>query len=101
MNPTPEALAAIERAKKEEAARKLAGAYRECFGSEPGQRVLADLLEEFPPARPRFSSATGFDPVKAAVADGQSQVTFHIEFWRTREPAEPKEKTKNLTTDED
>jgi hypothetical protein len=97
MMPTPEVLAAIERAKKEEAARKLAASYRECFASEPGQRVLADLLEQFPPDRPRFSTATGFDPVKAAVADGQSQVTLHIESWRKRVPAEPKEKATNLT----
>jgi hypothetical protein len=97
MNPTPEALAAIERANKEEAARRLAACYRETFNSEPGRRVLADLLEHFPPDRARFSAATGFDPIKAAVADGQSQVTKHIESWRNREPAEPKEKASNLT----
>lgn len=93
----PVTSAALEKAKIEEAKRRLASSYRDCFGTAEGQVVLADIQKHFPSNQPRFCAATGYDPIKAAVADGQSQVTTHIEFWLARAPAEPKQPTTNLT----
>lgn len=53
-------------------------AYHATFATESGQIVLAELLRTFPPDRPRFSQATNFDLVRAAVLDGQAQTVKHI-----------------------
>ena len=55
-----------------------AAAYRRVFGSADGRRVLADLSRLFSPCRPRFTPAARYEPIPAAIADGQSQVVLHI-----------------------
>lgn len=55
-----------------------AAAYRRTFATPDGERVLADLTRLFSPCRPRFTSGANFEPIPAAVADGQSQVVLHI-----------------------
>jgi hypothetical protein len=40
--------------------------------------VLQLLNNTFPADRPRYTPDTGYDPIKAAVSDGQSQVTRYL-----------------------
>jgi hypothetical protein len=68
-----EAMEIRKRAKAE--ARSLANAYRVCFSSASGKRVLEDLERKYSPDRPRF---TGACAVTAALRDGESNVVFNI-----------------------
>lgn len=65
----------IEKARE---AKRVLACYAEVFSTDAGKDVLADLERLFPPDKARFSEATGFDPIKAAMIDGQGSVTKHI-----------------------
>ncbi|HWL54286.1 MAG TPA: hypothetical protein VNQ90_17735 [Chthoniobacteraceae bacterium] len=69
---------AIERAKH---AQRVVNAYRRVFGSEEGKLVLEDLRGKFGTDKPAFIPKPdgGFDPLWAAVRDGQRQVVIHVE----------------------
>lgn len=71
--------AAMNRAELSRALDRIAASYLSVFETESGKIVLADLKKHFDPTKPRFTDATGFDMVKAAKIDGQSDVTKHIQ----------------------
>lgn len=60
--------------------------YHAAFSSGAGRVVLADLKTHFDPLAASFSTETGFDPIKAAVRDGQRQVLIHIIAQLERDP---------------
>lgn len=67
----------VEKVRKAKAdARSLANAYRVCFSTPSGKRVLDDLERKYSPDRPRF--LTGACAVTAALRDGESNVVFNI-----------------------
>jgi|GEM_PF-1071491 len=74
--------ARIEKAKR---AQRVINAYRALFASEDGKLVLEDLREKFGTEMPTFipKADGGFDPLWAAVRDGQRQVLIHIEYQRS------------------
>lgn len=57
----------------------LARSYLKVFSTPDGEVVLSNLKKLFPADRPRFSPSTKYDPILAALNDGQSQVTLHIQ----------------------
>lgn len=58
---------------------RLVNAYHRAFASDDGKAVLSDLRAIFGVDAPVFiRGASGFDPVHAAVRDGQRQVILHI-----------------------
>lgn len=59
-------------------ARRIAACYKSAFESDAGRVVMADLLAHFDPEKSRFSKATEFDLVPAALIDGQAAVMKHI-----------------------
>ncbi len=77
---------AIEKAKH---AQRVINAYRALFGSADGRLVLEDLKAKFGTGLPAFIPRAdgGFDPLWAAVRDGQRQVLIHIEY-QTSLPAQ-------------
>ena len=71
----------IDELKKAKEAQRLVNAYRRLFGSEEGKLVLEDLKARFGTQMPTFipKGDGGFDPLWAAIRDGQRQVVIHIE----------------------
>jgi len=73
-------------------------AYHRVFLSEEGQVVLQDLKRAFATDSQAFSSAQDFNPIPAAIRDGQRGVVLHIDAMLRRQPAadgdilEPKRK---------
>lgn len=73
-------------------------AYHRVFQGEEGQVVLDDLKRSFGTELQMFSSAQDFNPIPAAIRDGQRGVVLHIEAMLRRQPAadgnleEPKKK---------
>jgi hypothetical protein len=66
----------------DQAGRDLANCYARVFlGSEDGKRVLADLRTKFGLHRLVFHRASGerFDPIGAALTDGERRVLSEIE----------------------
>lgn len=61
--------------------RELAGAYRRCFATEDGQRVLEDLRRKFGLEGLVFKPAENgrYDYLAAALRDGQRRVMSEIE----------------------
>lgn len=57
---------------------ELAWAYRRCFDTEDGLRVLGDLKAKFDTSRPRFPGGS-ICPLTAALIDGQCAVLKEIE----------------------
>jgi hypothetical protein len=70
---------AIDKAKH---AQRVINAYRRLFKTEAGRLVMEDLKAKFGTNQPAFipKQDGGFDPLWAAVRDGQRQVVIHIEF---------------------
>lgn len=68
----------LETARKNQ---RLINAYRELFKSKAGELVLEDLRKRFGVNMPAFlpKKGGGYDPLWAAVRDGQRQVIIHIE----------------------
>lgn len=73
-------------------------AYHRVFLGEEGQVVLEDLKRAFGVQSQAFSAAQDFNPIPAAIRDGQRGVVLHIEAMLRRQPAadgdleEPKRK---------
>lgn len=69
----------LEKARK---AQRIVNAYRQIFKSPEGKLVLEDLKRQFGTEMPTFipKQDGGFDPLWAAVRDGQRQVVIHIEY---------------------
>jgi len=74
----------IERAR---ARQRLINAYHRTFASEDGKIVLADIKAQFGVSFPAFVARDGgaYDPLHAAIRDGQRQVVLHIEAVMTEE----------------
>jgi hypothetical protein len=64
---------------------RINNAYRRCFDSEDGRVVLDNLKAYFRMNRPAFERTLGrtFDPIAAAVRDGQREVLLFIEHKLT------------------
>jgi hypothetical protein len=60
---------------------RINNAYHRCFDHEDGQVVLDNLRAYFRMNRPAFERTLGrpFDPIAAAVRDGQREVILFIE----------------------
>ena len=73
-------------------------AYHRVFLGEEGKVVLEDLKRAFGTDAQAFSPAQDFNPIPAAIRDGQRGVILHIEAMLRRQPAadgdieEPKRK---------
>lgn len=81
----------------------LVRAFHVVFGSDEGRMVLGHLLERFPPDFPRFGQHTAWDPIRAAVLDGQGQVMAQIMDFLGQPAgddatARPEDKVTNITT---
>lgn len=66
-----------------EAEKQLANAYSRVFSTKEGKEVLADLLEHFPPDRPRIDAlATKASPLASLIGgihfDGSAAVAKYI-----------------------
>lgn len=61
---------------------RLTNAYHKVFASDEGQLVLDNLKAYFRMNRPAFERTLGrpFDPIAAAVRDGQREVILFIEY---------------------
>jgi len=64
--------------------------YQRVFGTEPGGRVLADLVKRFPLIAPRFVSGQGVE--QAAQRDGAAQVVAHILQYTISKPRQERKK---------
>lgn len=79
-----------EKAKHDRELKRIAANYVKVFESDSGRVVMADLLNHFDPAKPRFT-ITRTESVLAAKIDGQADVMNHIFACIKR--AEPKTET--------
>lgn len=62
------------------ARQRLINAYHRTFASEDGRLVLADIKAVFGMDSPAFVAKDGgYDPLHAAIRDGQRQVALHVE----------------------
>lgn len=66
------------------AAQRLVNAYHRLFGCRDGKLVLADIRKSFGAHLPAFiplerGRGLEYDPLHAAIRDGQRQVILHIE----------------------
>jgi hypothetical protein len=61
---------------------RINNAYQRCFTSEDGKVVLDNLKAYFRMNRPAFERTLGrpFDPLAAAVRDGQREVLLFIDY---------------------
>lgn len=92
----------VNAAEKARAKARLVRAFKVAFSTPEGQAALEYLLEKFPPDMPRFGAHTHWNPVPAAVLDGQSQVTATIIDFLNQPAADdatakPKEEPTNIT----
>lgn len=62
-------------------------AYHRVFLGEEGQTVLEDIKRSFGTDHQAFSAAQDFNPIAAAIRDGQRGVVLHLEAMLRREPA--------------
>jgi hypothetical protein len=73
-------------------------AYHRVFLGPEGQTVMEDLKRSFGTDHQAFAAAQDFNPIAAAIRDGQRGVVLHIEAMLRRQPAadgdleEPKRK---------
>jgi hypothetical protein len=73
-------------------------AYHRVFLGEEGKVVFEDIKRSFATDSQAFSAAQEFNPIPAAIRDGQRGVILHIEAMLRRQPAadgdieEPKNK---------
>ena len=89
-----------EAAKRERERQKLINAYHRVFATKDGQAVIADMKTQFATDSQVFLPGYDFNPVVAALRDGQRGVILHIEAM-LRKPViadgnieEPKSKIK-------
>lgn len=73
----PEDKAAALRRERER--QKITNAYHRVFGSKEGAAVIADLKQQFATDSQVFLPGYDFNPVVAALRDGQRGVILHIE----------------------
>jgi hypothetical protein len=73
----PEDKAAALRRERER--QKITNAYHRVFGSKEGAAVIADLKTQFATDSQVFLPGYDFNPVVAALRDGQRGVILHIE----------------------
>ena len=73
----PEDKAAALRRERER--QKITNAYHRVFTSKEGQAVIADLKAQFATESQVFLPGYDFNPVVAALRDGQRGVILHIE----------------------
>lgn len=81
---------------------RLGRAFHAAFGGDEGGMVLDYLRRKFPAAMPRFGGHTQWDPLRAAVLDGQCQVMAVIEEFLSETPGDdatagPKPQPENVT----
>lgn len=89
-----------EALKRERERQKITNAYHRVFGTKEGQAVIADLKAQFATESQVFLPGYDFNPVVAALRDGQRGVILHIESVLRRpviadgDISEPKRKIK-------
>jgi hypothetical protein len=89
-----------EALKRERERQKITNAYHRVFGSKDGQAVIADLKNQFATESQVFLPGYDYNPVVAALRDGQRGVIIHIEAILRRpviadgDIEEPKRKVK-------
>jgi hypothetical protein len=94
----PEDKAAALRRERER--QKITNAYHRVFDSRDGQMVIADIKHQFATESQVFLPGYDFNPVVAALRDGQRGVLLHIEAMLRRpviadgDISEPKRKIK-------
>lgn len=79
----------FERATAEEKEAPLDDAYAQCFSTDAGKKVLADLIRRHPPAASRFKDENGKydpDPIAAGMRDGAAAVVAAIHGRLKRAP---------------
>jgi hypothetical protein len=65
--------------KRERERQQITNAYHRVFSSKEGQAVIADLKAQFATESQVFLPGYDFNPVVAALRDGQRGVILHIE----------------------
>lgn len=89
-----------EALKRERERQKITNAYHRVFGNKEGQAVIADLKNQFATESQVFLPGYDYNPVVAALRDGQRGVVIHIETMLKRpviadgDIEEPKRKVK-------
>jgi len=78
----PEDKAAALRRERER--QKMTNAYHRVFGTKEGAAVIADLKSQFATESQVFLPGYDFNPVVAALRDGQRGVIIHIEMMLRR-----------------
>jgi hypothetical protein len=68
-----------EALRRERERQKITNAYHRVFGGKEGAAVLADLKTQFATESQVFLPGYDFNPVVAALRDGQRGVILHIE----------------------
>ena len=72
--------------KREQEKQRTINAYHRCFLGEEGQAVLADLHKSFGIDFQAFLPGHDFNPIVAAIRDGQRGVVLHIEAMLRQSP---------------
>ena len=86
--------------RRERERQKITNAYHRVFGSKEGAAVIADLKSQFATESQVFLPGYDYNPVVAALRDGQRGVIIHIEMMLRRpiiadgDIEEPKRKVK-------
>ena len=70
--------------KRERERQKITNAYHRVFKSKEGEMVLADIRSQFATDSQVFLPGYDFNPVVAALRDGQRGVLIHIETMLRR-----------------
>jgi hypothetical protein len=95
MRPADDKLAALDRERERQ---RTINAYHRVFLGEEGKVVLEDLKRSFGTDGQAFLPGHDFNPIPAAIRDGQRGVVLHIKAMLRRQPAadgdleEPKRK---------
>jgi hypothetical protein len=70
--------------RRERERQKMTNAYHRVFGTKEGAAVIADLKSQFATESQVFLPGYDFNPVVAALRDGQRGVIIHIEMMLRR-----------------
>lgn len=73
-----------EALKRERERQKTISAYQRIFSSKDGQAVIADMKHQFATESQVFLPGYDYNPVVAALRDGQRGVVLHIEAMLRR-----------------
>ena len=84
MRPAEDKAAALERERQRQ---RTINAYHRVFLGQEGQAVLEDLKRSFGTDSQAFLPGQDFNPIPAAIRDGQRGVVLHIEAMLRRQPA--------------